>query len=70
MIIVERIDEGMAVLDEDGRLSLVPVSRLPDGAKEGSLLVRSGAGYALDPGTEAELRRQMFERTQRVIRKD
>ncbi len=69
MIYVDRIEEGIAVLEEDGRWFHLPVNTLPEGTKEGSLLVRTENGFALDPETEKKLRAEMAERTRRLFGK-
>ena len=69
MIIVDRIEEGIAVaFDGDRRLNIQP-EKLPAGTKEGSVLVRTAEGFALDPETEQRLRKEMAERTARLIKK-
>jgi len=37
-IVVDRIEDGTAVLDVNGQTFDLPVSALPDGAREGSVL--------------------------------
>lgn len=68
-MVVDRIEEGIAVLigDNGERLEL-PLERLPEGAREGSLLRQTENGFERDPAEE-ERRRLMAERTRRLIRK-
>lgn len=67
MIVIDRIEEGTAVLEEDGRISRIPVLRLPKGAKEGSVLVRKESGFALDSETERRVRVENARRLKRLL---
>ena len=67
MIVIDRIEEGTAVLEEDGRISRIPVSQLPKGAKEGSVLVRTESGFVTDPETERRLRSENARRLKRLL---
>lgn len=69
MITVDRIEEGIAVLDDNGKMINVPLYELPFGTKEGSLLVRTEKGFALDPVTEKILRSEMAQLTKSVLKK-
>ena len=65
---VDRIEGDMAVLVGEDALSLsVPVSRLPQGIKEGSVLRVEGDAYVLDPAQE-EVRRQRILALQEKLR--
>ena len=69
MITVDRIEEEIAVVDDNGRMINIPLSELPVGTKEGSLLVRKENGFALDLAAEKKARREMALLTKSVIKK-
>lgn len=69
MIIVDRIEEGIAVLEADGAIIQVPLNELPAGVREGSVLVRVSAGYQLDSRSEQKLRTELAEKRRRIFKK-
>lgn len=69
MIVVDRITDGIAVLEEDGKHFQLPVGQLPEGAREGSVLLRTGSGFAVDRETTELRRKALYERTNRIFRK-
>ena len=57
--IIDRITEGIAVCETaDGSYVRVRETFLPAGAKEGSVLLLTDAGFALDRDTEDALREE------------
>lgn len=50
MLIIDRFENGFAVVEdeENNQLFDIPVSSLPEGAREGSVLRRAESGYILD----------------------
>lgn len=67
MMIVERIEEGIAVVFSNGEKLELPLSELPEGVHEGSVLVPSGSGYAIDTDTEQRRRIALYEKTRRLF---
>lgn len=60
MLIIDRIEEGFAVCQDDkGGYINVPVDLLPKGAGEGAALKAIDGGYALDGAYGAERRRTL-----------
>ena len=53
--IIDRFEEGLAVIEERGSLETIvcPASDLPEGSKEGTALVRDGGRFLLDYSGEA-----------------
>ena len=49
MLIIDRFENGFAVVEdgESGEIFDIPVSNLPAGAREGSVLKRTESGYIL-----------------------
>lgn len=69
-IYVDRIEEGIAVCEGESLERLeVPLSALPVGVREGSVLLFDGAAYSLDTAAEEERRRKLSERQKRLFRK-
>ena len=67
---VDRIEEGFAVLEKDDLThENIPLSLLPDGIKEGSVLSFDGETYALDPDAEAEARARIIQKHRSVFKK-
>ena len=68
MIIVDRIEEGIAVAYEDAVKLELPLSELPEGVHEGSVLRRTESGWETDPSAEAERRERIAERMRRIFK--
>ena len=67
---VDRIEEGFAVLEKyDLTHENIPLSLLPYGIKEGSVLSFDGETYALDPDAEAEARARIIRKQRSVFKK-
>lgn len=70
MMVVDRIEGDIAVMElEDGSHEDIPLDELPDGVREGSVIIRTERGYELDPAAEAERRRRAAELTRRLFGK-
>ena len=68
MIIVDRIEEGTAVVFFDDERREIPLVRLPDGVREGSVLRETESGLVLDTEAESARRKTLAERTKRLFR--
>lgn len=67
-MIVDRIEGRIAVIElEDGSHIDVPLSKLPEGTREGSVLRKKSGGFELDPRQERERRKKAAERTKRLF---
>ncbi len=61
MIVVDRIEGGVAVLEIDGRTYDIPAAALPEGASEGSVL-----RLELDPDAQAHIEEETKARLERL----
>ncbi len=67
---VDRIEEGFAVLEkEDMSHENVPLSLLPEGTKEGSVLTFDGSIYTFDFDIEAEARARIIAKQRSIFKK-
>ena len=69
-LIVDRIVEGIAVLEKDD-LSHIEVSVyfLPKNVKEGNVLVFDGSTYIFDVDSEAEARARIISKQRSIFKK-
>ena len=64
MLMIDRFEGDVAVCeDEDRRIVKMDRSLLPEGAREGSVLIPDQEGYRLDTAAEAD-RRERIKRLQ------
>ncbi len=69
-LIVDRIEEGIAVLEkEDMTREEVAAALLPEGTKEGSVLSFDGEFYSLDSDEETERKRRITEMQKLIYKK-
>lgn len=66
MIVIDRIEGSMAVLEENGTLRNVPLQELPEDIGEGDLLERTADGYVRCPEAAA-LRRELLAKRRRKL---
>lgn len=57
MIIIDRIDDGIAVLETDNGMQTIPAEQLPEQARDGDVLQQTETGYEIDAAA-TEARRQ------------
>lgn len=67
MIVVDRIEEEYAVVFFDDERRDIPLSELPEGVREGSVLTETADGFSLSREAEEERRRSLAERTRRLF---
>ena len=67
MIVVDRIENGTAVVFFGSERRDIPLVRLPDGVHEGSVLRETESGLVPDTEAENERRRKLAERTKRLF---
>ena len=59
--IVDRFEDGLAVCEqEDGALENIPLEELPEGTREGSVLVCEDGTWTLDLKSEEERRARLY----------
>ncbi len=68
MEIIDRFEGDYAVVECDGAFQQVPRSRLPVTAKEGDVLRKTDAGYAVDEPETSRRRQQLAARRRRMLR--
>ncbi len=67
MVIVDRIENGTAVVFFGSERRDIPLCQLPDGVHEGSVLRETGSGLVIDAEAENERRKTLAERTKRLF---
>ena len=68
MIVVDRIEEGVAAVYSGDVRRDIPLSELPQGVHEGSVLREVPGGYELDEVAEQERRRAISEKMRRLFK--
>lgn len=68
MITVARIEADTAVVYFDSERRNIPMSQLPDGTREGSVLVETPQGLELDLQTEQKRRKELSDRMKKLFR--
>ncbi|MGN0686606.1 MAG: DUF3006 domain-containing protein [Oscillospiraceae bacterium] len=66
---VDRIENGFAVVEtDDGRIIDIPLSELPDGIAEGTVLIYSHNSYIIDDKATEEKRARLASRTRSLFK--
>ncbi|MBD9061124.1 MAG: DUF3006 domain-containing protein [Ruminococcaceae bacterium] len=68
MIIVDRIEEDIAVVYFGDEKVNIPISELPEGIHEGTVLKRTPDGLTPDPEAEEARRRQIADKVHRLFK--
>ncbi len=69
-LIVDRIEEGLAVCEEEnGSMQSLPLSLLPPGIREGSVIRKEGGRYLADPEGEARRREALAAKRRKLFQK-
>lgn len=68
MTVVDRIEEDIAVVYFGKIRRDIPVSELPKGVHEGSVLVETPHGWRLDEAAENKRRKLLSDRTKRLFK--
>lgn len=68
MIVVDRIEDGFAVVYSGNARKDIPLSELPQGVHEGSILREVSGRYELDEAAEQERRRAISEKMRRLFK--
>lgn len=68
MIIVDRIEEDFAVVYFGDIRRDIPLTDLPEGVHEGSVLRETPVGYQLDEAAERERRAKIADKMKRLFK--
>lgn len=68
-IIIDRIEGGIAVAEAKGEMIELPLSNLPCGVKEGSVLVLKDGAYVLDKASEEGRKKELFKKQKSLFSK-
>ena len=68
MIVVDRIEDGFAVVYSGDVRKDIPLRELPQGVHEGRVLRDVPGGYELDEAAEQERRRAISEKMRRLFK--
>ncbi len=67
---VESIEDNIARLESEGNeAAFISVTLLPEGVKEGDILLFDGEKYAVDTSATAVRRKAVYEKFDRLFRK-
>lgn len=61
MLIVDRIEDGIAVIDGDGGRTEVPAEKLAPDVREGDIVILQNGIYAADKAATEKRRREITE---------
>ena len=69
MYILDRIENGIAVIEADGEMLNIPAEQLPNGAKEGDVLRMDGESISVDEQATASRKEAMRRRLKSLFQK-
>ncbi len=69
MYIIDRIENGIAVIEADGQIISLPVEQLPINAKEGDVLLIEGENISVDEQATASRKEAMRSRLRSLFEK-
>ncbi|MGN1481025.1 DUF3006 domain-containing protein [Porcipelethomonas sp.] len=61
MLIIERFEGNIAVIEDDDNHLEIDRNSLPDNAREGDVLVKSGDAYKIDPEQTKKRREKILK---------
>ena len=65
---IDRIEGDFAVLEQAGETADIALSELPDGIREGDMLVHTVDGWVIDREAAEEKRRRLAERRRNMLK--
>lgn len=68
MIVVDRIEDDIAVVYFGDEKVTIPISELPEDIHEGCVLKKTPDGLAMDPEAEAQRRRDIANKMHRLFK--
>lgn len=66
MMIIDRIENGWAVVETDSGMTDISLSELPEDIKEGDIIVPADGAYMIDREATESRRREIVEMLRRV----
>ena len=66
MIIIDRFEEDLAIVEKDEKLLQIKKSLLPDNVKEGDVLIMRGENYHIDEKATARRRAEALAKLKRI----
>lgn len=67
---VDRIVNGIAVIEDGDKMIELPISVLPDGVKEGSFIIYCDGKYIFDKNAEENAKKRLKNIELRLIKKN
>ena len=61
MLIIDRFEGDIAVIENGDEMIDIPRLLLPENAKEGDVIIQSGGGYIVDSGSAEKRRQEMLD---------
>ena len=65
--IIDRIENGIAVIEYEDKIFEIPKSKLPKGAKEGHVLIKNGDLYVIDHDLTNKRRSSIKNRLEKLL---
>lgn len=69
-MVIDRIENGIAVIEDGDKMFELSTAALPDGAKEGSVLIYQEEKYIIDKASESTMKKSMKEMEKKLIKKN
>lgn len=68
-MVIDRIENGYAVIENEGIMLDIPLSQLPDGVKEGDMLTFENGIYFRDELAAAEHRKKISAKLENLFKR-
>lgn len=67
-MVVDRIEGGFAVVEDNGNMREIPLIMLPENVSEGDMIFSSEKGYFIDNKTADDRREQLSDRLENLFK--
>ena len=67
MIIVDRIENGIAVCENNGKFISIPKTNIKGKLREGAVLIKFNNGYIVDEDQTNNRKKAMFEKQKKLF---
>ena len=61
MLIIDRFENDTAVVENGEEMTDIPRSLLPENAREGDVIIKSGGGYIIDNASTEKRRQEILD---------